>query len=159
MHKQQSALTVILKLVFSGLTSVVLIALGTANPGVCDGQGGLACCDPWGRKESDTTELLNWTELTESSVTRSVCFHFFEVQSQNWGSCCHGYSLVIMSLTFSTWWGFQSLQDSSQDMAQNIVYSPWEGTKGPWLCLITKLLLFSLVGLFSSVSAFSHFSD
>ena len=27
-----------------------------------DGQGGLACCDPWGRKESDTTERLNWTE-------------------------------------------------------------------------------------------------
>ena len=31
MHKQQSALTVILKLVFGGLTSVVLIVLGTAN--------------------------------------------------------------------------------------------------------------------------------
>ena len=29
---------------------------------VCDGQGGLACCDSWGRKESDTTEWLNWTE-------------------------------------------------------------------------------------------------
>ena len=25
-------------------------------PGVSDGQGGLACCSPWGRKESDTTE-------------------------------------------------------------------------------------------------------
>ena len=24
-----------------------------------DGQGGLACCDSWGRKESDTTERLN----------------------------------------------------------------------------------------------------
>ena len=32
-------------------------------PGVGDGQGGLACCDSWGHKESDTTELLNWTEL------------------------------------------------------------------------------------------------
>ena len=27
--------------------------------GVGDGQGGLACCDSWGCKESDTTELLN----------------------------------------------------------------------------------------------------
>ena len=27
-----------------------------------DGQGGLACCDSWGRKESDMTERLNWTE-------------------------------------------------------------------------------------------------
>jgi len=33
------------------------------TPGVGDGQGGLACCDLWGHKESDTTERLNWTEL------------------------------------------------------------------------------------------------
>ena len=32
------------------------------TPGVGDGQGGLACCDSWGRKESDTTEQLNWSE-------------------------------------------------------------------------------------------------
>ena len=32
------------------------------TPGVCDGQGGLACCDSWGRKESGTTERLNWTK-------------------------------------------------------------------------------------------------
>ena len=32
------------------------------TPGVGDGQGGLACCDSWSRKESDTTEWLNWTE-------------------------------------------------------------------------------------------------
>ena len=25
-------------------------------PGVGDGQGSLACCSPWGRKESDTTD-------------------------------------------------------------------------------------------------------
>ena len=28
-------------------------------PGVGKGQGSLACCSPWGRKESDTTEQLN----------------------------------------------------------------------------------------------------
>ena len=28
-------------------------------PGVSDGQGGLACCSPWGHKESDMTERLN----------------------------------------------------------------------------------------------------
>ena len=33
------------------------------TPGVGDGQGGLACCSSWGRKESDTIERLNWTEL------------------------------------------------------------------------------------------------
>ena len=31
-------------------------------PGVGDGQGGLACCSPWSRKESDTTEQLNWPD-------------------------------------------------------------------------------------------------
>ena len=29
--------------------------------GVGDGQGSLVCCSPWGCKESDTTEWLNWT--------------------------------------------------------------------------------------------------
>ena len=28
-------------------------------PGVGDGQGSLTCCNPWGCKESDTTERLN----------------------------------------------------------------------------------------------------
>ena len=27
-----------------------------STPGVGDGQGGLACCDSWGHKESDMTE-------------------------------------------------------------------------------------------------------
>ena len=31
--------------------------------GVGDGQGGQACCSPWGCKELDTTERLNWSEL------------------------------------------------------------------------------------------------
>ena len=33
------------------------------TPGVGDGQGGLACCNSCGRKELDTTEQLNCTEL------------------------------------------------------------------------------------------------
>ena len=32
------------------------------TPGVSDGQGGLECCNSGGRKESDTTEWLNWTD-------------------------------------------------------------------------------------------------
>ena len=31
-------------------------------PGIRDGQGSLACCSPWGRKESDMTEWLIWTD-------------------------------------------------------------------------------------------------
>ena len=41
------------------------------TPGAGDGQWGLACCDSWGRKESDTTEQLNWTELNWSRCLES----------------------------------------------------------------------------------------
>ena len=33
------------------------------TPGVGDGQGGLACCNSWGLKESELKKRLNWTEL------------------------------------------------------------------------------------------------
>ena len=46
--------------------------------GVGDGQGGLACCDSWGRKESDTTERLIWwmweLDCEESWVPKNWCF-------------------------------------------------------------------------------------
>ena len=34
--------------------------------GVGDGQGSLARCNPWGCKESDMTERLNWTEKSRT---------------------------------------------------------------------------------------------
>ena len=44
------------------------------TPGVGDGQGGLVCCGSWGRKESDTTEWLNWTkDLGLSFVKLELC--------------------------------------------------------------------------------------
>ena len=33
--------------------------------GVGDGQGSLACCSPWGRKESDVTELTDWKSQSQ----------------------------------------------------------------------------------------------
>ena len=45
-----------------GITDSMDVSFEQA-PGVGDGQGGLACCSPWGPKESDRTEWLNWTEL------------------------------------------------------------------------------------------------
>ena len=38
--------------------------------GVGDGQGGLACCDSWGRKELDTTDLI-WSRLVIAFLPRS----------------------------------------------------------------------------------------
>ena len=42
------------------------------TPGVGDGQGGLVCCDSRGRKESDTTEQLNWTEDTDGAAAANI---------------------------------------------------------------------------------------
>ena len=43
--------------------------------GVGDGQGSLACCSPWGRKESDRTEWLNWTAMWDLSSPASDHIH------------------------------------------------------------------------------------
>ena len=41
---------------------------------VGEGQGGLACSNSWSRKESDTTEWLNWTELRIQRTQKSLPF-------------------------------------------------------------------------------------
>ena len=41
-------------------------------PGDSEGQGGLACCSPWGRKESDMTERLNLSELKQLYAYQSL---------------------------------------------------------------------------------------
>ena len=46
-----------------GITNLMDVSEFEWTPGVGDGQGGLACCNSWGCKESDMTEGLNWTEL------------------------------------------------------------------------------------------------
>ena len=42
------------------------------TPGVGGGLGGLACCGPWGRRESDTTERLN---STDTYFSLCICIH------------------------------------------------------------------------------------
>ena len=64
------------------------------TPGDGDGQGGLVCCDSWVRKESDTTERLNWTELNvlvvSNRIMASICnsnltsMQEIQVQSLGW---------------------------------------------------------------------------
>ena len=41
-----------------GITDLIDVSLSELRE-LMMGQGGLACCDSWGRKESDTTERLN----------------------------------------------------------------------------------------------------
>ena len=44
-------------------------------PGVGDGQESLACCSPWGLKDSDMTERLNWTDWW--MYMYMYIFHYF----------------------------------------------------------------------------------
>ena len=41
-----------------------------STQGVGDGQGSLACCSPWGRKESDTIKWLSWTEYKWNKILK-----------------------------------------------------------------------------------------
>ena len=48
-------------------------------------QGSLACSDSWGRKESDTTERLNWTELNWILISQTpLTWASFEVDFYGW---------------------------------------------------------------------------
>ena len=48
-----------------------------------DGQGNLACCSPWGCKESDTTEQLNWlTDILFGEMSLNI-FAYFLIGSFN----------------------------------------------------------------------------
>ena len=55
--------TIYVILVFARITLLHFVDFCCCYSVDGDGQGGLACCNSWGRKESDTTERLNWTEL------------------------------------------------------------------------------------------------
>ena len=73
------------------------------TPGVGDGQGGLACCDSWGRKESDTTE--NWTEL------KLVCKHLLFLQTVQ----CKSWHKFFLLQGFHVWAVSQSWKWANLD--------------------------------------------
>ena len=62
------------------------------TPGVGDGQGGLACCSPWGRKEPDTTERLNSSKVWQAFTNMD----------------CHGEKAPTFSNLFPTFCGEES---------------------------------------------------
>ena len=66
------------------------------TPGVGFGQGGLACYSSWGRKESGTTERLNWTELnwTERFNESSSKRDDWDSVSSKISGMCEVWSLV-----------------------------------------------------------------
>ena len=91
---------------------------------------------------------LPWLETVDLQVRdQSVSFswgHFSALwQRMSWLPPDHH------AVSFLAWWRFQYLQESAQDMAQKSIYSLWEGTRGSWLDLMTKLVLFGLLWLSS----------
>ena len=70
--------------------------------GVGDGQGGLTCCSSWGRKKSDMTEWLNWTELKirnlfslESDSIELILVAVFQMPFIFYGFCYMHYLDII----------------------------------------------------------------
>ena len=64
-----------------------------------DGQGSLACCSPWGRKESDTIEQLNWTECPNKNLS----LFYIGLEYKHWmvkitadGDCSHEIKICLL---------------------------------------------------------------
>ena len=81
-------------------------------PGVGDGQGGLVCCSPWGHRELDRTEWLNWTPLLiratflpDLPVTPEHSLSLFTPYTHSPSFLCWcqawAYFLHLLTLTFS----------------------------------------------------------
>ena len=94
--------------------------------------------------------LVVYTQLIFSSGVN--LFLFLEVSSKQLRQLTSWLQSGHHVGNFSTWCSFSI--NSSRDVAQNIICSPWEGIKDLWLCLMTMLLLCSLLWLSSFVSPF-----
>ena len=129
------------------------------TPGVCDGKGGLVCCSPWCRKESNTTERLN--RLTDRQLERMGAGDLtFED-----GHFCR---LLVYRLTFQlflspysvflsqTTWGAFSLSNLPPVSCR---IGSSLAAQGPWgLHVLHMELYLSLSPSLSSVSGASKFS-
>ena len=59
-----------------------------------NGQGSLECCSPWGCKELDMTERLNWTEM--KLFMRSVSSFVYPFH--------HNHSVLLVTIQETSWW-------------------------------------------------------
>ena len=77
------------------------------TPGVGDGQGGLVCRSPWGRKESDLTERLNWVELISHYVicltTMQSFFSLVLIFCSSWIFCISFHFCLFLAMPHSMW--------------------------------------------------------
>ena len=59
-----------------------------------DGQGSLVCCSPWGRKESDMTEELNWTDNHHDFR------YVLQIQKKHWSNIWLNVSCGFLQIGF-----------------------------------------------------------
>ena len=78
-------------------------------PGVGDGQGGLACCSQWGRKDLDMAEWLNWTGLSHVS---NCDFYKGRPHDRNWD---HGAGSSKLRTQVGHCWLAASQEKASQN--------------------------------------------
>ena len=83
------------------------------TPRVGDGQGGLACCDSWGRKESDTTERLNWTECYTETSKQDTNRIIIQLHVSHF-SCNFQVSECNKNML---WWFVQKFSDYCRDLS------------------------------------------
>ena len=91
-----------------------------------DGQGGLVCCDSWGRKESDTTEPLNWTELS-FPLLRFVFLSFTQTQRICLQCRRPGFDPWVRKIPWRKKWQptLVFLPGKSHRQRSLVGYSPW----------------------------------
>ena len=77
--------------------------------GVGDRQWSLACCSPWGRKESDTTKQVNWTEWKSAVQNASLSPLWRKSVSLTWYQSPLSFSNFIFYQYLSKYLIFQLL--------------------------------------------------
>ena len=112
---------------------------------VGEGQGSLVCCSPWGRKESDTTEWLNWTAScrTGNAEAKSQRLRSFTTQfmlknltSWSWSTITGRTSLVAQTVKHlpTMWetrvWSLGQEDPLEKEMATHSSMLAW---KIPWI--------------------------
>ena len=88
------------------------------TPGVGDGQRHLACCGSWGRKESDMTEWLNWTELKHQRISWSEWTDKYQIWRKYHVTKKNVYTVDIQRTSLNQWYCFWILHPKNVEQKQ-----------------------------------------
>ena len=113
--------------------------------GVGDTQGGLACCSPWGCKESERTEWLNWTETFSIFAQTVWLIYMTHPTSCFWGDLQRTQVLCICAL--------KQLKTLTSQVEAELNRFVWGN---PCLMPLSSLLLVFLAFTFSGRDALKH---